>query len=395
MIIFQGSGQKRPGLLLKARQWWGPRPLAQIALLLAVITIFYVLNANTQAALSRQGMQLGFGFLGRTANFQIGESLIAFQAGDTYVRALIVGLLNTVNVAFWGCIFATALGVTVGIAGLSGNVLLAGLVRWYIEILRNTPLLLQLFFWSAAANALPPPRSAYNAYDLAFLSNRGIFLPSLSVHALSPLTLLALSLVILGLISFAVSRKRQGQSLWSRQFLVAIAVGLLATIAIPLFSGTRLGLDVPALSGFNIRGGLSVTPEFAALLIGLVIKFSAVIAEIVRAGIQSVDKGQWEAARAVGLRDGKIMRLVVLPQAMRVIIPILTSSYLDLTKDSSLAVAIGYPEIVSITNTTANTTGQALEALTILVAVYLTLNLAVSLLMNIYNKRVALRGGQR
>lgn len=395
MTTLVRPGLLRPGLLLKARQWWGPHPLAQIAVLLALVAIFYVFHANTQAALSRQGMQLGFGFLGRTANFQIGEALIPFQAGDTYARALLVGLLNTVNVAFFGCILATILGVAVGIAGLSGNMLLAGLVRWYIEILRNTPLLLQLFFWSAATNALPPPRGAYNAYDLAFLSNRGVFLPSFALETSSPLTSLAFAAIALAVVAYAVLRKRRGQSLWARPFFAALALALLAAIAVPAMTGAAVSFDVPALSGFNIRGGMSLTPEFAALLVGLVVKFSAVIAEVVRAGIQSVDKGQWEAARAVGLHEGQIMRLVVLPQALRVIIPILTSSYLDLTKDSSLAVAIGYPEIVSITNTTANTTGQALEALAILVGVYLTLNLAVSLMMNVYNRRVALRGGHR
>jgi general L-amino acid transport system permease protein len=375
MTELSRPGRRRPGLPLRLRQWWGPRPILQIAVLLGVVAIFYVFNANTQAALARQGMQLGFGFLGRTANFQIGEALIPFQAGDTYLRALTVGLLNTVNVAFFGCILATILGVAVGIAGLSGNALLAGVVRWYIEVLRNTPLLLQLFFWSAATNALPPPRGAYSAFDLAFLSNRGVFLPAVTLDAVSPVNAAMVAAALAVLIAYAIIRRRRGQSLWARSFFAATGLALAAIVAAPFVTGTEIGLDVPALAGFNIRGGLSLTPEFAALLVGLVVKFSAVIAEIVRAGIQSVDKGQWEAARAVGLRDGQIMRLVVLPQALRVIIPILTSSYLDLTKDSSLAVAIGYPEIVSITNTTANTTGQALEALAILVGVYLTLNL--------------------
>jgi general L-amino acid transport system permease protein len=373
--------------------WWGPRPFTQIAVIVALSALFYVFGRNTAETMSRIGVTPGFGFLQRSANFEIGESLIAFRAGDVYARAILVGLLNTIKVAVLGCILATILGVTLGVARLSGNLLLSGIVRWYIEIIRNTPLLLQLFFWISLAQALPVPRRALSLLDAFYLTNRGVFVPGPVFEGLSFATVLVAGLILFASIAF-IWRARQRGKLTVRS---GSLVGGLAIIGIGLsipLTGGAVSLDVPALSGFNIRGGYSLSPEFAALLTGLVVKFSASIAEIVRAGIQSVKRGQWEAARAMGLHDGQIMRLVVLPQALRVITPLTTSNYLDLVKDSSLAVAIGYPDLVSIVNTTANTTGQAFEALLILIAIYLVLNLSVSALMNVYNRRVALRGGR-
>ncbi|MBS7535972.1 ABC transporter permease subunit [Ancylobacter sonchi] len=350
-----------------------------------------MLASNTVASMARIGISPGFGFLDRAANFEIGESPIAFGAGDTYARAILAGLLNTFKVAALGCVLATVLGVALGVARLSGNLLLSGLVRWYVEIVRNTPLLLQLFLWVALAHALPGPRQALVLFDAVFLTNRGVFVPRPVVDGLPAWGMATVVLVLGAWIVHLWSGRRRATNT-PRRVLVSGVATFIALAAILLLAGARVAVEVPALAGFNIRGGASLTPEFAALLAGLTVKFSAAISEVVRAGILSVRAGQWEAGRALGLRDGQIMWRVVLPQALRVITPLTTSNYLDLIKDSSLAVAIGYPDLVSIVNTTANTTGQAFEALLILILVYLAINLGVSALMNLYNRRIALRG---
>lgn len=390
MTPVPAPGPERPGPIRRVAAWWGPRPVLQIAAILAVAALFAVLGGNTAETMARIGVTPGFAFLGRAANFEIGESPIAFRAGDTYARAILAGLLNTVKVAVLGCVLATVLGVALGIARLSGNLLLSGLVRWYVEIVRNTPLLLQLFFWISLAQAFPAPRRALVVFDAVFLTGRGVFVPGLLIEGLSPQ---AFAVAILFAASFAIllAVRRRLATLRSR-LLAGLVLLLAASLGLRL-AGLSVSLDVPRLAGFNIRGGYSLTPEFVALLTGLVVKFSAAIAENVRAGIQAVKPGQWEAARALGLHDARIVRLVVLPQALRVITPLTTSNYLDLVKDSSLAVAIGYPDLVNIINTTGNTTGQAFETLLLLVALYLVLNICVSVLMNLYNGRVALRGG--
>lgn len=367
-------------------RWFGPHPLLQILLIVALLALLVLAIGNVVATMQRQGIEPGFGFLFRSANFEIGETSLAFQAGNPYWLAISVGLINTLKVAVAGIVLATILGVLVGIGLMLRNPLLGGLLRAYIEIIRNTPLLLQLFFWLGLVQAFPPPKRALSAFGSFYLTNRGVYVPALQIEfGRAGLLLLVAALV--------------GAILWWRHKFVAplqrwgsLLLGALLLAIVLKLAGVSFELEQPQLSGFNMRGGHVLTPEFAALLIGLTVKFSATIAEIVRAGIQSVRAGQWEAARALGLRDGQIFRLVVLPQALRVITPLTTSTYLDLIKDSSLAVAIGYPDLVSIINTTANTTGQSLEALAILVVIYLLLNLSVSLLMNIYNRRVALRG---
>ncbi len=290
---------------------------------------------------------------------------------------------------------ATFLGVALGIARLSGNLLLATFVHAYVELLRNTPLLLQLFLWSAIIHALPPPRGAYLFLESVYLSNRGVYVPSISLHGLSwAIWLPAILLTAYASLSLA-RRLLTGATFYMRKATMTVFGSLVVcTLALTSF-GLAATIDLPAKGGFNIKGGLSLTPEFFALLIGLVVNASASISEIVRSGIQSVKSGQWEAARALGLKPAQIMRLVVLPQALRVITPLMISSFLDLTKNSSLAVAIGYPDIVSVANTTANTTGQALEAICIIAAVYLTLSLSVSAMMNFYNSRIVLRGETR
>jgi general L-amino acid transport system permease protein len=391
MTITAEPGLPRPGFVTKLRKWWGPHPLAQGALVFATIALFWWFGANTLDTMARAGINPGFDFLRRAARFEIGETMISYSSADPYARAILVGLLNTIKVAVLGCVLATMLGVALGIARLSGNMLMAGLVRWYIEIVRNTPLLLQLFFWSALTHAFPPPKQALSAFGSVFLSNRGIFVPGLIIENTSGASWLALLALIVAAIGGLILLRRISRLTAWRAGLLLLALIIAGALALWL-TGATARLETPALGGFNIRGGYNLSPEFAALLIGLTVKFSAAIAEIVRTGIESVDKGQWEAARALGLHNGQIMRLIVLPQALRVITPLITSSFLDLTKDSSLAVAIGYPDLVNVINTTANTTGQALEALAILVTVYLTLNLSVSALMNQYNRRVAMRG---
>lgn len=377
----QGPHLFQRGRFAALVEWWGPRPWSQLAVILGIAALLLWFGLNLAAALQRAGITPGFSFLFRSANFQIGESTLAFQAGDTYLRAIVVGIVNTLKVALAGCVLATLLGVAIGVGGLSANPLLGGLVRVYIEVVRNTPLLLQLFFWIALARNLPGPRQAPGAMGF-YLSNRGIFVPALTSSGGWLMPLAAITGLVL-LAAVARPRLRRGGGLiWPG--VVALSALILAIAG--------AGVDVPQLQGFNIRGGLSLSPEFAALLTALTVKFSASIAEIVRAGILSVAPGQREAARALGLNDWQILRLVVLPQALRVIVPLITSSFLDLAKDSSLAVAIGYPDLVGILNTTANTTGQAIEAVFIMAISFLVLNLSVAALMNRYNQRVALRG---
>ena len=389
MVLPVGSeGQPLPpvrrGAWTAVAGWWGPRPLVQVAVILGVAALLAWLGAGITASMRQAGITPGFAFLWRAAGFQIGETPIPFQAGDTYLRAITVGLVNTLRVAVAGCLLATLLGVAVGVAGLAGNPVTGRLVRAYVETIRNTPLLLQLFFWIALARNLPGPRQALGGGGV-LLSNRGIFLPAPTVETGWLWPLLALAALLAGLVLAGRARQRRGRAAWP---LWLAGTGLAAAV----LARAGIGLDLPAQQGFNIRGGMSLSPEFAALLVALTVKFSAAIAEIVRAGILSVPAGQREAARALGLSDGQILRLVVLPQALRVIVPLITSCFLDLTKDSSLAVAIGYPDLVSILNTTANTTGQAFEALFLLTLCFLALNLSVAALMNWYNARVALRG---
>ncbi|KQY73366.1 amino acid ABC transporter permease [Ensifer sp. Root142] len=388
-------GPLGPGLPSRLRTWLGPSPFRQIVLFIGVLGIFALFGSNTVDSMQRMGLTPGFGFLFHQANFEIGETVLPYSAGDTYARALAAGLANTVKVAVVGCVLATFLGVALGIARLSGNLLLATFVHAYVELLRNTPLLLQLFLWSAIIHALPPPRGAYLFLESVYLSNRGVYVPSISLHGLSwAIWLPAILLTAYASLSLA-RRLLTGATFYMRKATMTVFGSLVVcTLALTSF-GLAATIDLPAKGGFNIKGGLSLTPEFFALLIGLVVNASASISEIVRSGIQSVKSGQWEAARALGLKPAQIMRLVVLPQALRVITPLMISSFLDLTKNSSLAVAIGYPDIVSVANTTANTTGQALEAICIIAAVYLTLSLSVSALMNFYNSRIVLRGETR
>jgi general L-amino acid transport system permease protein len=301
-----------------------------VAIVVAVSVAWYLVQ-NTVANLEARRIASGFSFLQREAGFEIGESaFLRYSASDSYLRALLVGLTNTLSVALIGIVAATLTGTAVGLSRLSKNFLLRTLAGTYVEFIRNSPLLVQLFFWYAViSEVLPHPREALQPLPGVFFTNRGIFFPTPG--------------------------------------------------------------SVPVLEGFNFVGGMVLTPEFAALLIGLSIYTAAFIAEIVRAGVLAIERGQWDAAHAIGLTRRQALRHVVIPQALRVIVPPMASQYLNLTKNSSLAVAIGYPDLVSIANTTINQTGQAIEGVAIIMAVYLTISLSISGLMNWYNARVMRR----
>ncbi len=362
-----------------------------VAVALVGVGLWYLIS-NTLHNLSVRNIATGFDFLEREAGFAIGESAIQYSPADTYGRALSVGLLNTLRVAVIGIVLATLLGTLIGIARLSSNWLVAKLASIYVEVMRNIPLLLQLFFWYALiSETLPGPRQALSPMAGVFLSNRGFMIPAVQGDGLTWLAAGFFFAVVVVLVLANWSGRRQAQT---GQIFPVFKTAALLLMACPLvawwLSGSALALDMPVLKGFNFQGGLTLSPEFAALLIGLVIYTAAFVAEVVRSGIESVGRGQWEAAGAIGLRRGLILRLVVLPQALRVIIPPMTSQYLNITKNSSLAVAIGYPDIVSVVNTTLNQTGQAIEGIMIIMGAYLTVSLTISVIMNWYNARMAL-----
>jgi len=365
----------------------------QAVALLLVALVSYYLYSNTQANLERQSIATGFGFFDKEASFEIGESLIEYSAADTYLRALVVGALNTLKVSFIGIVLMTILGTLVGVARLSSNWLISRLAAGYIEVMQNIPVLLQLFFWYAIFyEAFPSPRQALNPFKGLFLCNRGMIFAvpeAHAAHAVMGWTLLAV--LISGWFLNRWGHKRQDQT--GRPF-PALRITAAAAILFPglvwLFYGAPTAMDMPELRGFNFQGGITISPEFSALLLGLVIYTSAFVAEIVRAGIQSVGKGQIEAAMAIGLRPTQRLHLVILPQALRVIVPPLTSQMLNLTKNSSLAIAIGYADFVAVTNTMINQTGQAIEGVALIMLVFLFFSLSTSLFMNWYNKKIKL-----
>ena len=371
------------------------RSIAFQVLLCAVIVYLAYSAANNAAEnLARARIASGFGFWDSTAGFDISQTLIPYTTQSTYGRAFWVGLLNTLLVAFFGIIFATVIGFTIGVLQLSKNFLVSRLAAGYVEIVRNLPLLLQLLFWyNAVLKALPGLRDSVAFPGGALLNNRGLFLPQPIYGENFPVVLVALGLGVAGAIAFRIwARRRQmrtGQPAPVLRVGAALIVGLpAAALAV---TGFPLTFSYPELGRFNIQGGVEILPEFAALLFGLSIYTAAFIAEAVRAGIQAVSKGQTEAAYSLGLRPRPTMRLVVIPQAMRVIVPPLTNQYLNLTKNSSLAVAIGYPDLVQVfTGTVLNQTGQAVEVVAITMGVYLTISLLTSFAMNLYNRRVAL-----
>jgi general L-amino acid transport system permease protein len=372
-----------------------PRVRAVLYQLLVVVLVVaggaYLIQ-NTMANLARMGVASGFGFLDRPSGFDIGQSLLSYSSRDTFGLAFLVGFLNTILVAVIGIVLATIIGFVMGIARLSHNWLVSTVATVYIETVRNIPLLLQLLLvYAIIIHALPQPRESAVLFGAVLLNTGGLFLPrplpqpGFAVFAvIAVLALAAIPVVI------RVSTRRR--ELTGHSFHAGRAViGLLLLIPVAyLVTGRPLLFEFPEMGRFRPQGGLQVNPEFVALVLGLSIYTGAFIAEIVRSGILSVSKGQWEAAGSLGLSRGKTLRLIVVPQALRVIIPPQTNQYLNLTKNSSLAVAIGYPDFFNIAGTINNQTGQAVEVVAITMAVYLTLSLLTSVFMNWYNSRMAL-----
>ena len=366
--------------------------LVVIGVLVAIIA--YLAN-NTIKNLDARHIATGFAFMSRTAGIPIGEHMISYDPSvNTYGYAILIGVLNTLRVAVVGIGLTTILGTLLGIARLSKNFLLSRFAATYVEVLRDIPVLLQLLFWYTLMQALPGIRDAMSPLPGVFLSNRGIKVPLFVWEDAHSWALAAFLLGLLGTILWNSRARNKQFETGVRPKVWPVAIGLL--IVFPLLVWAALGapfvLDMPVKGGFNFRGGGTISPEYAALTIGLTIYTASYIAEIVRSGIQAIPQGQWEAAGALGMRPGQMLRQVILPQALRVVIPPMTSQYLNLVKNSSLAVAVGYQDLVSIDQTTLNQTGQAIEGITLVMGIFLVFSLSISLFMNWYNARIALVG---
>jgi len=393
--MVDGPSPKPP----KRRSWsWRSRAFRgvvyQVLAVSVIALVAWFLTSNTLTNLRVRGIQSGFDFLSQPAGFGIGESVIEFDSSNPYWKAFLVGLTNTIRVAIIGIVIATVLGTAIGIGRLSRNFLLRGVCTAYVELFRNIPVLLQLLMWYLLLNEfLPPVFEALNPAPGMYLSKGGFAFP---VPVWAPGFGLMLAGAIAGVVlAYLYRRWAHAQFALTGHarptFWPALAIIVVCIAAGWFAAGTPTALDMPQKTEFNVTGGGTVTPEFLALTLGLAIYTAAFIAEIVRSGIQAVPWGQIEAASSLGLTRNRQLKLVLLPQALRVIIPPLTNQYLNLTKNSSLAVAIGYPDLVSISNTTLNQTGRAVECITIIMAVYLTLSLSTAALMNWYNARAAIK----
>ena len=370
--------------------------IIQIFVLFCIGWFLSWLIANVDANFKALGKDISFEFLFIPAGYDINQYLIEYNNRDSHLRAGIVGLLNTGLVAFFGIILATVLGVFLGIIRLSKNWLASKIAYWYIEFSRNVPILLHILLWHGIIiNTLPHPRQALNLGDLTFLSNRGFYIPKpLTENGIELVYLFLVIAIIFAVLFYKFARKKQ--DLTGVQYPV-FWINLSVIIILPsiafFVSGMPISLEIPALKGFNFRGGMHMSPELAALTFALGIYTAAFIAEIVRAGIMAVDKGQREAAESIGLKPSKVMNLVILPQARRVIIPPLTSQYLNLTKNSSLAIAIGYMDLVAtLGGISLNQTGREMETMVIVMLIYLSVSLSISAFMNWYNNKSKLVG---
>jgi len=367
----------------------------QVAAAAFLVALIWWFASNAAANMAERGMSAGFDFLGVSAGFGIGFTLIPYQEGDTYLRVFLVGITNTLLVAVIAIVAATVLGLVVGLARLSTNWLVRTLARGYVEVLRNTPLLLQIIAWFFGVfNLLPRPRQSLEWFGIFALNNRGFYMPAPIPEAGFGVVLAAF---VLGVIGAWVLRRwaRRRQEATGEPF-PALPVGAGVIVGLPVLAyivmGAPLAWDMPALTGFNYRGGMAVPPSFCALVVALAVYTSCFIAEIVRSGIQSVSKGQHEAAAALNLKPSWTMRLVILPQALRVIIPPLISQYLNVTKNSSLAIAVGFPDLVSVwMNTSLNQSGRAISIVAMTMAFYCAASLSVSAVLNAYNRRVMLK----
>ena len=370
--------------------------IIQLFVLLSIGWFLSWLVANVDANFKALGKDISFEFLFIPAGYDINQYLIDYNNRDSHLRAGIVGLLNTGLVAFFGIILATVLGISVGIIRLSKNWLASKIAYWYVEFTRNVPILLQILLWHGIIiNTLPHPKKAINIADVTFLSNRGFYIPKpLTENGIELVYLFFVIAIIFSILFYKYCKKKQ--DLTGAQYPV-FWINLSVIISLPIvaffISGMPISFEIPALKGFNFRGGMHMSPELAALTFALGIYTAAFIAEIVRAGILAVDKGQREAAESIGLKPSKVMNLVILPQARRVIIPPLTSQYLNLTKNSSLAIAIGYMDLVAtLGGISLNQTGREMETMVIVMLIYLSVSLSISALMNWYNNKAKLVG---
>ena len=382
---------------VQLRDIWHSASFRAVALQALVIVVVIggaaFMIDNAMVALARRGISTGFGFLTREAGFPIGEGLIPFNSEDTYVRAYAAAILNTLKVSAIAIILATLIGVVIGIARLSTNWILARLAAAYVELFRNTPQLVQIVFWYTVVTLLPHPRQALNPFGDVFLSKRGLALPWPEAHPAWwwMFAALAAALIVAAWLARRAARqRREGKTARiTGSWLAALVVG--APVAAWWIGGAPTAIGVPAMSAFNIRGGATLSPEFLALLLGLSLYIAAFIAEIVRAGIQSVPRGQIEAARAIGLSRVHLYLKVVLPQALRVMVPPAAAQYVSTIKNSSLGVAIGYPELFNVSNTIITLSGNTIEAIVIMMAVYLTISFVIAALMNWYNHAMRIR----
>ncbi|MGX7742481.1 amino acid ABC transporter permease [Rhodopseudomonas parapalustris] len=386
-----------PQLVAKLRRVLGGRSgwkglIAQVLFVAALFWIGYEIFDNARDNLANQRIASGFGFMSQTAGFGVSQTLIPYQESDSYTRVFLVGLVNTLVVSVVGIFFATIIGFAVALARLSPNWLISRIGGGYVEIVRNLPLLFQILFWYLAVlGALPSPRQSVSVMDSFFLSNRGIVVPRLVGEAGLDGFLVALLIAVAVAIGLPLFARRRlfatGKPMRVWPYVLGLLIGL-PLIAFLIF-GKPFSLELPVLRGFNFVGGARLAPEFAALTLALSTYTAAFIAEVVRAGILSVHKGQMEAGASLGLSRGQTLRLIVIPQALRVILPPLTNQYLNLTKNSSLAVAIGYPDLFSVfAGTTLSQTGQAIEVIAITMGVYLLISLVTSALMSLYSWRI-------
>ncbi len=364
---------------------------AQVAFAVIVVTVAVFLVSNVLEAARDRGLSMGFGFLDQTAGFPISESVVPYEESNSFIYAFYVGILNMLKVSLIGIVAATLLGIFIGVCRLSTNWLVNRLAAAYIETFRNIPLLVQLFFWYFAVfQALPPVQESLRGPGPVFVNNRGIFLPWAEASgSFGPWLLFLVAGIALAVGAHFGLRRLPGSIARAPYVQVAPAVILVALVVLGWFLTAEppLSREAPALGTFNFEGGLRLTPEFAALLIGLVVYTASFIAEIVRAGIQSVPRGQVEAARALGMKDFQMLRTVVFPQALRAIVPPLISQYLNLTKNSSLAIAIGYPDVFAIGRIMINQAGRAVPVFLLIMAAYMVMSLIYAAIGNLYNRR--------
>ncbi len=373
----------------RVRAW-----LFQIVTIVLVVSLGWYLFNNTQTNLQHRGITSGFDFLERSAGFGIAQHLIDYTESDSYARVFVIGLLNTLLVSVIGIVLATILGFIIGVARLSSNWMISKLATVYVEVFRNIPPLLQILFWYFAVFlTMPGPRNSHNLADTFYMSSRGLNMPAaIGTDVFWPFVAsVVLAIVAVVLVARWAKKRFETTGVPFHTVWVALALLLVIPGLCVLIMGSPVQWEMPELKGFNFVGGWVLIPELLALTIALTVYTAAFIAEIVRSGIKSVSHGQTEAARSLGLRPGPMLRLVIIPQALRVIIPPLTSQYLNLVKNSSLAAGIGYPEMVSLfAGTVLNQTGQAIEVIAITMSVYLAISISISLLMNWYNTRIAL-----